>query len=61
MGRSLVVVEGHGEVDAALNLLTRLSAEVGHPTVWSLGGRCNALKKRDRTLGLCEQIRARGL
>lgn len=60
MGRSFVVVEGHGEVDAVLNLLHRLSEDLGfEDTVWALAGRCNALLRKDRVLQECEKLRAR--
>lgn len=35
MGRGAIVVEGHGEVEAAQNLVSRLSSEVGLPLPWA--------------------------
>jgi hypothetical protein len=35
MGKAYLFVEGHGEVRAAGNLVTRLSIDLGLPLVWT--------------------------
>jgi hypothetical protein len=60
MGKSLVVVEGHGEMEAALNLLHRLCADLGFGgAVWQVGGRCNALRSERVVMQECERLRTR--
>lgn len=61
MGRSFVVIEGRGEEQAMLNLLTRLSSDLGRPdVVWAIGGRGNVLNRQGALLNVCERLRARG-
>jgi len=61
MGRSFVVIEGRGEEQAMLNLLTRLSSDLGRDDiVWAIGGRGSVLNRQGALLSVCARLRARG-
>jgi hypothetical protein len=58
MGRGYVIVEGHGEQDAVLNLLTRLWADLGlEPLIWAEPIRGKNLVQRSGVEKSCELIR----
>lgn len=58
MARAYVIVEGHGEQEAALNLLSRLSSELGLAhLVWARPIRGKALGQRDSLRRYCEFVR----
>ncbi len=60
MGRGYVVIEGHGEDAAILNLLVRLADDLGLPrVVWAPPIRRNALHREAATLALCDDLRRR--
>jgi hypothetical protein len=61
MGRGYVIVEGQGEVDAILNLLTRLWQELGLPYAhWAQPMRRRGLHIEQRAREACRLVRARG-
>jgi hypothetical protein len=52
MNKAYLVVEGHGEVEAARNLVIRLWADLGLPhAVWGAPKRGKALNTRARCAG----------
>ena len=58
MGRAHVIVEGHGEQDAVLNLLTRLWADLGLSLVtWAEPIRGKNLAQRSGVEKSCELVR----
>ena len=58
MGRGHVIVEGHGEQDAVLNLLTRLWSDLGlGPLTWAEPIRGKNLVQRSGVEKSCELIR----
>lgn len=59
MRKAYLVVEGHGEVEAARNLVTRLWAELALPhVVWGAPKRGKALNTRAGVLQACELLRS---
>jgi hypothetical protein len=58
MGKSYLFVEGHGEVQAAGNLIVRLSRDLGLPCVWTEPQRAKAMHTHAGMLRLCERLRA---
>jgi hypothetical protein len=59
MGKAHLVVEGHGEVEAARNLVIRLWADLGLPhAVWATPKRGKALNTRAGVLHACELLRS---
>jgi hypothetical protein len=58
-GRTYLVVEGHGEVRAVGNLVTRLSADMGLSFVWAEPIRGKAMHTQAGILRLCEILRAK--
>lgn len=61
MARGYVVVEGHGEADAVLNLLTRLWQELGLPHLhWASPIRWSGLHREDRLRSACNLVRGKG-
>lgn len=59
MRKGHLVVEGHGEVEAARNLVTRLWRDLGLPeTVWAPPKRGKALHTRPGVLQACELLRS---
>ncbi len=54
-----LVVEGHGEVRAASNLVTRLWQDHGRPTPWSEPIRCRNLERRDGLTKAAELVRCK--
>jgi hypothetical protein len=58
--RAYVVVEGHGEVRAVGNLLSRLGAELSLPFVWGDPIRVKGLHARDVVHRMAERLRVRG-
>ena len=59
MGKAHMVVEGHGEVEAARNLVIRLWADLGLPhVVWAPPKRGRALNTRAGVLQACELLRS---
>ncbi|WP_437564617.1 DUF4276 family protein [Sorangium sp. So ce542] len=59
MAKAYLVVEGHGEVEAARNLVTRLWANLGLPhAVWGAPKRGKALNTRAGVLQACELLRS---
>lgn len=58
MGRGHVIVEGHGEQDAVLNLLTRLWIDLGlEPMAWAEPIRGKNLVQRSGVEKICELVR----
>lgn len=61
MGRVYLVVEGHGEVHAVPNLLSRLAVDLElPPAVFAVVGRRSALRKQADVEAQCEDLRRRG-
>jgi hypothetical protein len=59
MNKAHLVVEGHGEVEAAGNLVNRLWADLGLPhVVWAPPKRGKALNTRAGVLNACELLRS---
>lgn len=59
MHKAHLVVEGHGEVEAARNLVIRLWADLGLPhVVWAPPKRGKALNTRAGILQACELLRS---
>jgi hypothetical protein len=59
MRKGYLVVEGHGEVDAAKNLVTRLWSDLELPhAVWGAPQRGKALNTRSGVLRACEILRS---
>ncbi|WP_437804898.1 hypothetical protein [Sorangium sp. So ce1078] len=59
MGKAFLVVEGHGEIEAARNLVIRLCADLGLPhVVWGTPKRGKALNTRAGVLQACELLRS---
>lgn len=58
MGKAYLVVEGQGEVAAAGNLITRLSADLGLSLLWGKPIRAQRLHQQAGIAGLCERLRA---
>ncbi|KYF61527.1 hypothetical protein BE11_19275 [Sorangium cellulosum] len=59
MNKAHLVVEGHGEVEAARNLVTRLWKDlVLPPTIWGAPKRGKALNTRAGVLQVCELLRS---
>jgi hypothetical protein len=56
--RAHLIVEGHGEVRAAKNLMARLCQDLDLPLVWAEPMRGKALHKQAEILRLCERLRA---
>jgi hypothetical protein len=60
MGRGYLVVEGHGEVKAAVNLVTRLWSELGLRALhWAEPWRGKALNTREGISRVCALVRQR--
>lgn len=60
MGKGYALVEGHGEVRAAGNLLARLSREIGLPSPWDVPIRWKNLHQRRGVERGAQFIRAKG-
>src|SRR3989339_920507 len=61
MGRGYVIVEGQGEVEAVLNLLTRLWYDLGLPYAhWAQPLRWRGLHLEQKAREACRIVRARG-
>ncbi|AGP37584.1 hypothetical protein BE04_45880 [Sorangium cellulosum] len=59
MGKAYLIVEGHGEVGAARNLVIRLWADLGlRHAVWGAPKRGKALNTRAGVLQACELLRS---
>ncbi|WP_437901300.1 DUF4276 family protein [Sorangium sp. So ce124] len=59
MAKAYLVVEGHGEVEAARNLVIRLWADLGLPhAIWGAPKRGKALNTRAGVLQACELLRS---
>ncbi|UQA58905.1 DUF4276 family protein [Polyangium aurulentum] len=58
MGKAFLVVEGHGEVAAAGNLVTRLCADLGLSLLWGKLMRAKGLERREGILDMCNRLRA---
>jgi hypothetical protein len=59
MGKAHLIVEGHGEIEAAKNLIVRLWADLGLPhVVWAKPKRAKALNTRAGVLQACELLRS---
>lgn len=60
MGKGYLLVEGHGEVEAAGNLISRLSADLGSPMPWSRPIRWKNLHQKQGVQRGAELIRNKG-
>jgi hypothetical protein len=59
MGKAHLIVEGHGETEAARNLVTRLWVDLGLPyTIWANPKRGKALNTKPGVLAACELLRS---
>jgi hypothetical protein len=59
MAKGYILVEGHGEVEAAGNLVTRLWGRTGHALPWDRPRRCVNIHLRHGLARSVERIRAR--
>jgi hypothetical protein len=59
MGKAQLIVEGHGETEAARNLVTRLWPDLELPyTIWATPKRGKALHTKPGVLTACELLRS---